>query len=96
MNSQASPATATHVTGLNHYALLTTVTLMGATERAMLCIPCMETRWWCTRAPIWAVPAQPGGGAAEIRPPRGGGPVLGRVPWIFVGGSCSSVWCLTG
>ena len=34
MNSQASPATATHVTGSNHYALLTTAAPMGAGVRA--------------------------------------------------------------
>jgi len=31
-DSQDSPATATHVTGSNHYALLTTVARMGAGE----------------------------------------------------------------
>ena len=34
MNSQASPATTPHVTGSNHYALLTTVAPMGAALRA--------------------------------------------------------------
>ncbi len=44
-NSQASPTTATHVTGSNRYALLTTVALMGAAERGVwpvLVLMCYE------------------------------------------------------
>ena len=39
MNSQASPAIATHVTGPNRYALLTKMAPMGAAERRAPSLP---------------------------------------------------------